>query len=65
MMEPCGDCGHPWTEHLGAFVDADELGGCGECVYEIEHGLREAASICRTTVPAQVLDRAHAADGSA
>lgn len=61
LMELCGDCGHPWTEHLGVFADAVDLGGCGECAYEIEHGERESASICRTEVPASVIDRATAA----
>lgn len=65
MMELCGDCGHPWTEHLSAFPDAEDFGGCGECVYEIEHGEREPASICKTTVPSEVLSRARAGDETA
>lgn len=65
MMELCDDCRHPWIEHLGAFADADDFGGCGECLYEIEHGEREPASICKTTVPPEVLDRAQASDETA
>ena len=65
MMELCDDCRHPWIEHLGAFADADDFGGCGECLYEVEHGEREPASICKTTVPPEVLYRARASDETA
>lgn len=65
MMEPCGHCRHPWAEYLLALPEARDLGGCGECVYEVDHGERESSLICTLTVPTDVLDRADAAAATA
>lgn len=36
-INKCQACGHNWGEHG---FDNDVDGVCGECSYEIEHGLR-------------------------
>lgn len=61
LMEVCGECDHPWVEHLGSLPEADDLGGCGECAYEVEHGERRAPLICRVTVQRDVPERARSA----
>lgn len=55
MGELCVECGHPWSEHLGAAGYAEEIGGCGECAYEIEHGFWEPRPLCRVRVPDHLL----------
>lgn len=61
IAELCPACGHPWSEHFDGIYDAEEVGGCGECAYEVEHGFREAGPFCQLHVPADVLARAAAA----
>ncbi|GAA4289133.1 hypothetical protein GCM10022262_34940 [Georgenia daeguensis] len=48
-LELCGDCRHPWAEHLGASYDAAVDGSCGECIYEAEHAGR--TELCRRRAP--------------
>lgn len=47
----CTACGHTWSEHPGDPRDPD-LEWCGECDYEISHGLDAApAAACRLARP--------------
>ncbi|PPG06397.1 hypothetical protein C5C59_05200 [Rathayibacter sp. AY1F4] len=59
LAEVCGECSHPWAEHL---ADAGLVGSpvCSECVYELEHGF-SSGPICHRPVPIDVLSRADAA----
>lgn len=55
-INACPACGHNWGEHG---FDNDVDGVCGECAYEIEHGLRPMDPPgCRLTPPERV-DRAY------
>ena len=50
-LNACPECGHNWGEHG---FDNDVDGVCGECAYEIEHGLRPSEpSGCRLTPPSR------------
>lgn len=47
----CVACGHTWADHPADPPDA-EAEGCGECDYEITHGLDDApAAACRLARP--------------
>lgn len=56
-INECPACGHNWGEHG---FDNDVEGVCGECAYEIEHGLRPMDRPgCRLTPPPDWADRPH------
>lgn len=51
----CPTCGHPWDEHPGE-LDGTRT-GCGECVYEVEHGERAPTElICTARVPHHLIE---------
>ena len=59
LAAACDECSHPYVEHE---EDAAAFGAhtCSECVYEIEHGSRNAQP-CHQPIPAALLRRADAA----
>lgn len=55
-LNACPECGHNWGEH----GDGNDLDGvCGECAYEVEHGLRPMGRPGCRLRPADREDRAY------